>query len=92
VSADSTKVVQIFGYFQDKRFAKALVHLSAAYESNLDSEEAVLKALGQIGWEEDDMTPEEKAFCDILKGRAEIFKHSGERIRRIMRDIAGIEE
>ena len=56
MSADSTKVVQIFGYFQDKRFAKALEHLSCAYESNLSSEEAVLKALEQVGWEEENMT------------------------------------
>lgn len=90
MSADSTKVVPIFGYFQDKRFAKALEYLSCAYEANLAAEEAILEALVQIGWEDDNMTPEERIFCDILKGRAEIFKHSGQRIRKIMRDIAGI--
>ncbi len=87
MSADSTKVVQIFGYFQNKRFTKALEHLACAFESNLDAEQAVLEALVLIGWEEDNMTPEEKLFCDILTGRAEIFKHSGQRIRKIMHDI-----
>jgi hypothetical protein len=92
VSADSTKVVPIFGYFQNKRFSKALEHLSCAYEANLDAEQAILEALIQIGWEDDKMTLEERIYCDILKGRAEIFKHSGQRIRKIMRDIAGYED
>jgi hypothetical protein len=70
---------------------KALEHLSCAYESNLDAEQAILEALVQIGWEKDNMTLEEKTFCDILAGRAEIFKHSGQRIRKIMQDISGIE-
>ncbi len=87
MSADSTKVVQIFGYFKDKRFVKALEHLSCAYESNLDSEQYILEALVEIGGEEDNMTLAEKAFCEILTGRAEIFKHSGQRIRKIMQDI-----
>lgn len=91
MSADSTNVVKIFGYFRHKRFSKALEHLSCAYESNLDAEQSILEALVQIGWEDDNMTLEEKIYCDILKGRADIFKHSGQRIRKIMRDISGIE-
>lgn len=91
MSADSSNIIPIFGYFRDKRFAQALVHLSAAYESNLNAETAILEALVQIGWEDENMTPAEKVLCDILKERAEIFRHSGERIRKIMRDIAGIE-
>ena len=87
MSEDSTKVVQIFGYFQDKRFTKALEHLACAYESSLDAEQAVLEALLQVGWEEDNMSSGERTFCDILSGRAEIFKHSSERIKRIMQDI-----
>lgn len=87
MSADSTKIIPIFGYFQDKRFVKALEHLSCAYESNLDSEQYILEALVEIGREEDNMTLAEKAFCDILTGRADIFKHSGQRIRKIMQDI-----
>ncbi len=87
MSADSTKVVQIFGYFQDKRFEKALAQLACAYEANLDAEAFILQALLQIGWEEENMTPEERSYCDILEGRAAIFKHSGQRIRKLMRDI-----
>ena len=88
MSKDSTdNVVQIFGYFQDKRFTKALEHLAYAYKANLDVEAGILRAIDQIGWDEDNMTPLEKWLCEVLTGRAAIHKHSGERIKRIMRCV-----
>jgi hypothetical protein len=87
VSADSTKVVQFHGYFQDKRFAKALEYLARAYESNLSTEENVLKALEQVGWEEENMTPDEERLCDVLREKAEFLRLQGKQIRSIMRDI-----
>ncbi len=91
MSADSTNVVQIFGYFQEKRFEKALECLCFAYEAHLAAEQHVLEALLQIGWDEGNMTEEEEAFCAILKMRAEFLHQSGEHVRQIMRDIAGEE-
>jgi len=88
VSADSTdNVVQMFGYFQVKRFEKALELLTCAYEANLDAEQNLLEALTQIGWEEDDMLPIERTLCEALTGRADIHKQSGKRIKKIMREI-----
>ena len=87
MSADSTNVVQIFGYFQDKRFQRALEYLALAYEANLSSEENVLKALEQVGWEEESMTEAEKAYCVFLQARADELKEVGDIIRAIMRDI-----
>ncbi len=88
MSSDSTNVVPIFGYFQEKRWSTALEHLCLAYEAHLAAEQEVLEALLQMGWEEERMTPEEEAFCSILKRRAGFLQHSGKRIREIMRDIA----
>jgi hypothetical protein len=88
VSADSTNnVVQIFGYFQDKRFARALEHLACAYEANLDAEAAILEAILQIGWEEENATDAENAYCVFVQVQADIVKQSGIAIRQIMRDI-----
>jgi hypothetical protein len=84
VSVGSTKVVQIFGYFQDKRLKKALEHLACAYQSNLDTEAAILEALIQIG----DGTDEEEAYCIFLRARADDIKQEGLIIRQVMRDIA----
>ena len=87
MSTDSTNVVQIFGYFQDKRFARALEHLARAYESNRDAEEAILESILQIGWEEDNATEAERAYCCFLQAQADILKQTGVVIRQIMRDI-----
>jgi hypothetical protein len=92
VSTDSTKVVQIFGYFQDKRFAKALEHLACAYESNLTTEEEILKALEQVGWDEDNMTQRESLLCEILREKAEFLRLQGQQIRSIMRDVSNYED
>lgn len=92
MSADSTNVVQIFGYFQDKRFQRALEYLALAYEANLSSEENVLKALEQVGWEEDNMTQREELLCAVLKEKAEFLRLQGKQIRSIMRDISGYED
>ena len=92
MSTDSTKVIQIFGYFQDRRFAKALEHLALAYESNLASEEAILKALEQVGWEEDNMTQREELLCAVLQEKAESLKRQGQQIRSIVRDISNYED
>ncbi len=89
MSADSTKVVQIFGYFQDRRFAKALEHLACAYESNRAAEEAILEALVQVGWEAENMTGDEERLCAVLKEKAELLKLQGQQIRTIMRSISG---
>lgn len=92
MSADSTEnVVQLFGYFQDKRFTKALEHLASAYEANLDAEQAILEALVLIGWQEDKMMPLERTLCKALNRRAEIYKHSGKRIKKIMRSMSFLE-
>lgn len=91
MSADSTNVVPIFGYFQEKRFQKALEHLCLAYEAHLAAEQEVLNALIQIGWEGDSMTLEERAYCAILRLRAGFLKQSGKHIKEIMRGIAGVE-
>ena len=88
MSADSTKVLPIFGYLQEKRFSKALEHLACAYESNLATEKAVLEALVQIGWEEDNRTQREELLCAILGEKAEFLKLQGLQIRSIMRDIS----
>ena len=88
MSADSTKVVQFHGYFQDKRFAKALEHLACAYQANLDAEAAILEAILQIGWEEENATKAENAYCVFVQVQADIVKQSGIAIRQIMRDIA----
>ncbi len=87
MSADSTKVVQIFGYFQDKRFAKALEHLACAYESNLATETAILEAIIQIGGREENASEAEKAYCVFVQVQADSVKQSGIAIRQIMRDI-----
>ena len=88
MSADSTKVLQIFGYRQEKRFTKALEHLACAYESNLAAEEAVLEALVEIGGEGENATLTERWFCFFLQARAESIKKSGRCIQQIMRDIS----
>jgi hypothetical protein len=88
VSADSTEnVVQIFGYFQDKRFAKALEHLACAYESNLDTEAAILEAVILVGGREENATDAEEAYCLFLQEQANTLKQTGKGIRQIMRDI-----
>jgi hypothetical protein len=92
VSTDSTKVVQIFGYFQEKRFRRALEHLALAYESNLTTEEEVLKALEQVGWDEDTMTQRESILCEILREKAEFLRLQGQQIRSIMRDVGNYED
>jgi hypothetical protein len=62
--------------------------LACAYEANLSSEEAVLKALEQVGWEEENMTGDEERLCDVLKEKAELLKLQGQQIRAIMRSIS----
>ena len=95
MSADSTKVIPIFGYFQEKRFQKALEHLCFAYDAHLEAEQEVLEALVQIGWNEwnegndDSMTREEMTYCFSLARQAKVLKQSGKHVREIMRDIAG---
>lgn len=88
MSADSTKVVQISGYVQNKRFSKALEHLTRAYESNLDTEKFILEALVQIGREEDNRTQREELLCAILGEKAEFLKLQGPEIRSIIQDIS----
>ena len=88
MSQDSTKVVQISGYFQDKRFAKALEHLACAYESNLATEAAILKAIIQIAPEKENATLTERWFCFFLQARADSIKESGRCIQQIMRDMS----
>jgi hypothetical protein len=87
VSADSTKVVQIFGYFQDKRFAKALEHLACAYQSNLDAEAYIMEAIIQVGGREENATDAEEAYCLFLQAQADIVRQTGVVIRQIMKDI-----
>ncbi len=88
MSTDSTKVVQISGYFQNKRFAKALEHLARAYESNLATEAAILEALVEIGEEGENSTLTERSYCRFLKMRAGCMKVSGRAIQRIMRAMS----
>ena len=90
MSADCTNnVVSLAGHFREKRWAKALAHLCHAYEANLATEKEVLEALIQLGWEDDDMSPEERAFCNCLSERADALQRGGADIRQIMRSIAG---
>lgn len=91
MSTDSTNVINFFGYFQEKRFQKALEHLRLAYEAHLEAEQQILRAIIQIGWEEGNMTVEESKYCAILKIRAGFLQQSEKHIRQIMRDIAGVE-
>ena len=89
MSAESTNVIPLFGYLQEKRFKKALEHLCLAYEAHLTAEQEVLKALVQIGRDGDNMTLEEKSYVFILTKRAWFLRRSGKHIRKIMRDISG---
>ena len=92
MSADSNNVVKLFGYFQNKRFLKALEHLCSAYELHLAAEQKVLEAIILIGWEDKNMTSDEKDFCDLLAKRAGLLKQSGKHIRTIMRSIASYKD
>ncbi len=88
MSADSTKVIQISRYFQNKRYSKALEHLACAYQSNLATEAAILEALVQIGGEEDKTTQREELLCALLREKGEFLKLQGQQIRSIIQDVS----
>lgn len=90
MSPDASNVLSIFEYFREKRREKAVEHLCQAYEAHLRAEKEVLKALIQMGKDEekDLMTEQETAYAAILEQRAKSIQQSGKRIWKIMHGMA----
>ena len=80
-------VVDLRGYFRNKKQYRALKRMCLAYDAQLSAEQDITRALIQLE-EAGIISPEDEYFCEAIEEHAEYLKRGSKLLKALMHNIA----